>query len=483
MQKRFFSFISFCSGTRFKTAFGIFSLAFLLRTLFFLTARPYYVDAWSLEEIGINGWLDIAQNFASGKGFSHSSLLTYFPMGGGLEPTAARSPVPVLFLSAVLFIFGNHFYYALFIQSWLLSAASAALLYRVAEKTLRSRKMALAVSLFYCFYLPEMYLSTTYAAGSESLFTFLLMTYFYLMIKQVETRNLKLAIAAGGVLGLAFLSKPVVLFFPVLYAGWAVWKYRKKAAASIAVFMAAFILCVSPWVVRNTIVMGKPVLTTTLGGYNLLRHNWLISRGEYRLCTAEDFLPMVNQTIEESHADMKALSEVQLNELFTGKAREIILRYPWRYLKFTAIRAVWLWYKIGAEKPLYLFWNLLIYIFMFPGMLIIISRKMGFILKPLFVILSEAKDQFLTGSRVNSASGIHFLKAGPSSSLRLSQYDRAEGILFVFAVHILYFVVMHIGINAQFRFISPMMPYGIMIAFYVLMHVIARVTAAQPRQS
>lgn len=401
---------------KFQTPLAIFCLAFLIRVIFFLIAHRYYEEAWSPEKIGINEWLEIAQNFAAGKGFSHGSLMTYFPIGGGLEPTAARSPVPVLVLSAVLLVFGEHFYYALFVQSWMFSAASAALLYILAQKTLGSPGKALAVSLIYCFYLPEMYISTAYAAGSESLFTFLLMLYFYLVIRETETPKVKLALAAGVVFALAFLSKPVILFLPLLYMGRAVLKHGKKAAASIGGFMAVFILCVSPWIIRNQIVMGKPVLTTTLGGYNLLRHNWLISRGEYRLCTAEDFLPMVNQVIEESRSDMKALNEIRLNDLFTRKAKEIISEYPDRYLKLTAVRSVWLWYKIGAEKAPYLFLNILIYIFMFPGLVLVLARR---------------------------------------------------HLLGFFAPHIFYFIFMHIGINAQFRFISPLMPYGIMIAFYM----------------
>ena len=116
--------------------------------------------------------------------------------------------------------------------------------------------------------------------------------------------------------------------------------------------------------------------------------------------------------------------------MFKRKAKEIIRQYPWRYLKLTAIRSVWLWYTIGAEKPPYLFWNLFIYLFMFPGLVLVLLRK-------------------------------HLLS--------------------LFAIHIFYFILIHIGINAQFRFICPMMPYGIMIAFYALLEFVRRRNAGGRR--
>ena len=127
---------------------------------------------------------------------------------------------------------------------------------------------------------------------------------------------------------------------------------------------------------------------------------------------------MVNETIREARGQNPVVTETRLDEMFCRKAKKIIREYPWRYLKMTAIRSVWLWYKIGAEKPPYIFWNLFIYIFMFPGLVLVILRK-------------------------------HLLS--------------------LFALHIFYFILIHIGINAQFRFICPMMPYGIMIAFYAFL--------------
>ncbi len=192
-------------------------------------------------------------------------------------------------------------------------------------------------------------------------------------------------------------------------------KNRMRALPALAFFGGTFLICLTPWGIRNQIVFGKPVLTTTLGGYNLLRHNFGIENNNYRLRDKKDFDPVARKAITEAGYDLKNMNEVQMDEVFTRAALRIIRRYPWRYLKFCVIRAGWLWYKVHGEKPPYLLQNGIVYLFMFPGLILALMRR-------------------------------HFLS--------------------VFVLHIFYFVLFHAAINAQFRFICPMMPYGIMIAVY-----------------
>ena len=396
----------------------IFCTAFLARVLFFLALRKNN-RMWTPEEIGINGWLDIAKNLAAGNGYSQSSLLTYFPVGH-LVPTAARSPVPLIALAVLLHIFKEHYFYPLFVYSWVLSAATAVALYFLALRFLDSVKMALVTAFLYCFYLPEMNISTTYAAASESLFTLLLALYFLAFVKSLESPKLWGAALAGGLFALAFLSRPAVMFFPVFYA---VESLRRSGGEHkpfwrIAVYGAIFLAGLAPWVIRNQIVFHKPIVTTTLSGYNLLRHNGMIAENRYDLAeSAGKYNPVASRGVAEAGYDLKSLDEAQLDAIFAKKGVSIIRHYPWRYLKLCAMRTVWLWYKISEAQPLYLYPNLAIYVFLFPGLILV------------------------------------FLRRHPLSLL---------------AAHFLYFAVFHAAINVQFRFICPMMPYGIMIAVYTV---------------
>lgn len=400
--------------SHFRASFLIFIAALAARPLFYVLAKHFHLENWDLKILHINGWLEIAENLAAGEGYSTQKLLTYFGLPSAV-PTAARGPVPVFVLAFLLTVFRTSFYHALLIFSWTLSAFSAVLLYKLAREIFSSGKAALTAGFIYAFYFPEMNISVAYAAASESLFTLLLLIYFLLIVKEMKNPDAKNAVRAGIVLGLAFLCRPAVLFFPFFYAGLMIRKFRSQALKNIFLFTAVFVLCLAPWVVRNYMIFGKPVLTTTLEGYNLLRHNGKIKESNYKLQTHEDFMPLAEETLKKSGTNFGAVNEVQADFFFKKEALGIIRAYPFRYLKLCVYRLGWLWYKIQAEKMLYLVPNLLIYLFMFPGLFLALRRG---------------------------------------------------GIPGFFAVHFFYFIFLHALVNAQFRFIAPLMPYGILFAVY-----------------
>jgi hypothetical protein len=404
-QKRgpFFGFNPWALGAM------IFVLAFFSRAVF------YFVFRKEFNFLEINHWLTIAKNLISGAGYSENVLLTYFPTAG-LEPTAARGPVPVLVLSFWLLLFRHAYEGPLYVYSWALSSATAVALYFMARKILGSAKAAAVTALLYCFYLPEMFIASAYAAASESLFTFLLMGYFAAVLRSRETGRMAWAMAAGGLLGLCVLSRPVVFFLPLLYLAYALRAARAKAFSSLLAFFLCFFAVLLPWAIRNHRVLHKPVLTTTLGGYNLFRHNGMLARNEFRIYTAEDFLPYARQAAEKTGSPLESLSEVRLDEIFRKEACAVIRAYPGRYLKLCLLRTVWLWYKINGDRPLFLAQNILIYSGMFPGFVLAFALR-------------------------------HRLR--------------------FFVWHFFYFIFAHAAINAQFRFICPMMPYGIMIAVFM----------------
>jgi hypothetical protein len=393
----------------------IFCTAFAARVFFYFVMENRQPEIFSLKNVGDVGYLNIARNLVSGNGYSGNHLLTYFLIDH-LEPTAARGPVPVLVLALLLLIFRGKFYYLLFVHSWLLSAFTAVALYFLAQNVFKSKKPALVTAFLYCFYMPEMFISATYAAASENVFTLLLICYFLALIRGIQTKSLSSAFLAGALLGLACLSKPVVLFLPVVYAGWMILAHRDKAVSSIASFLVAFFICLSPWVIRNQIVFHKPIFTTTLGGYNLLRHNGMIGQNKYEIRSSGQFDPIALAKVAEAGYDLNRLNEVELDEIFAKAAFLAIRSYPWRYLKLCVMRTAWVWYRVNGDNPPYIYQNILIYLFMFPGFVLVFVRR-------------------------------HFLS--------------------VLAVHVFYFILTYAAINAQFRFICPVMPYGIMIAVYV----------------
>ena len=85
----------------------------------------------------------------------------------------------------------------------------------------------------------------------------------------------------GLVLGLACLCRPTFWAFGALSAAiWGLrWLGRRTPAPNDSLLtagslVAGLALVVAPWVIRNAVVMGRPIFTTTHGGYTLLlAHN------------------------------------------------------------------------------------------------------------------------------------------------------------------------------------------------------------------
>lgn len=81
---------------------------------------------------------------------------------------------------------------------------------------------------------------------------------------------------AGCLLGLAALCRPTIWPFIGLYSLGLLVAHRRQlraAAVSLAAMWLVIAVVVSPWVIRNQLVLGHPILTTTHGGYTLLLGN------------------------------------------------------------------------------------------------------------------------------------------------------------------------------------------------------------------
>lgn len=80
--------------------------------------------------------------------------------------------------------------------------------------------------------------------------------------------------ALGLALGLATLCRPTFLPWVALLLVWLLWSaIRQRQFARVFAVVAASTLVLAPWAVRNWIEIGRPIVTTTHGGYTLLLAN------------------------------------------------------------------------------------------------------------------------------------------------------------------------------------------------------------------
>ncbi len=85
-----------------------------------------------------------------------------------------------------------------------------------------------------------------------------------LALMAAESRSRWLALATGAVAGLAILGNARLVLLPLVLAPYVAWRVlpRGRAVATALVVVLGAVLVVTPWVVRNDVVIGCPTITT-----------------------------------------------------------------------------------------------------------------------------------------------------------------------------------------------------------------------------
>ncbi len=146
---------------------------------------------------------------------------------------------------------------------------------------------------------------------------------------------------AGTAAAAAFLLRPEFLPWSVLAA---VYAARRARTACGAAFLAATLAVGAVWAGRNAAVLGRPVVTTTAGSFNL--YGWGAAR------TAEERLGGPRwERAPQSYGELARM------DFYAGRARDFFERAPARLLaKALALNAAILYYPFSpALDPTLLF--------------------------------------------------------------------------------------------------------------------------------
>jgi len=209
----------------------------------------------------------IAAQIVAGNGFVDPVALT---------PTAYRPPLYPLFLAAILACGGSNM--AIGLAQLLLGMATVVFTVLCGQH-LRLGRASFAAGLFVAF--DPLLLHQTTLVMTETLAAFLAVLMLWLCLKQPSPiRNF----SVGLVFGLSCLCRPTFWAFGALAGAlWCLHCVRARSAVrehrwanlcGTLALLAGLFLSVAPWGIRNALVMGRPVMTTTHGGYTLLlAHN------------------------------------------------------------------------------------------------------------------------------------------------------------------------------------------------------------------
>ena len=202
----------------------------------------------------------IAENLRAYRAFSLDSKE---PFG----PTIRRAPLYPLFLALVggsgEAISGERARLWQSVLDSLVAAMICLILYGLVQL-----RWAVAAGMIYALHPAAMHYASSIL--SESLFTFVSTVAVTTLVFSIRRDKLSWIFAAGLLMGLAALVRPVAAPFFIVVAG-AIWWLRKSIRRPMAmalVFSVASLVAMAPWIVRSSVAAGRFVLIIATGPVN-----------------------------------------------------------------------------------------------------------------------------------------------------------------------------------------------------------------------
>ena len=133
------------------------------------------------------------------------------------------------------------------------------------------------------------------------------------------------------------------------------WKKRTEISTpavlvrNVLISLGLLVVTVSPWAIRNWIVFGKPVIGTTLIGYNLYRHNSDVTVEVMPHYVGSNEATIEIESFIAQHPELLTpLNESQVDRIYRDGAIARILANPEEYIELFIYRFLPLWFNIGV---------------------------------------------------------------------------------------------------------------------------------------
>ncbi len=363
--------------------------------------------------------------FASFLTFDLSSLENYDPRLG--IPTSFRAPLYPAFLALVYFFSGtefSRFFAARLAQAVLLGAPLAPLTYFAAKHLVGLKERTPAGSMaahpapkIAAWIVAAYPLLLVYplGLGTENLFFVLLLASFLFLLLSIEKPTVPYFLLSGLFLALTALTRSVILPFALAAFCLLIYLYRKRALWSVL----AFVLVISPWVIRNSLLHHKLTGIETSLGYNLYLGYHPQGNGSFVFGPSLDLLTI--------------LDDAERDRLGTEKAIQFIKAEPQRFIPLALNR---LGFFFGLEK------RVLMYFYS--------NNIFGFLPLPLLLTISAILLLPFVVVSVSAVLELSLLRCTPQTCLL--------ALLFVF------YTLPHVFILSEDRFHLALVPYLAMLA-------------------
>jgi hypothetical protein len=425
-------------------AFRIFIAALVLRLVPVILARGLGIGLDDMFQYDM-----LARSLAAGNGFRWyaqedlnqltpfvdfdlSTARQYDPVHG--IPTSFRAPLYPTILALVYFINGtdfSRFFAARLAQAVFLGAPLAPLTYWVAQRLFplssfykeerrknHEKAARLAAWIVACY---PMLLVYPLGLGTENPFFVLLLTSFLFLLLSIDQPSAFRLLLSGFFLALTTLTRSVILPFALAAFCLLLFLHRKQAILAIL----SFLLVISPWVIRNSLLHHKLTGIETSMGYNLYLGYHPQGNGSFVFGPSLDLLTI--------------LDDAERDRIGTEKAIEFIKAQPERFIPLAINR---LGFFFGLEK------RVLMYFYS--------NNIIGYVPLPLLLTISAVLLLPFVLISVSAALGLTYLRWQPEHILLI--------LLFMS------YVLPHVLILSEDRFHLALVPYIAILAAQVWTH-------------
>ncbi len=187
-------------------------------------------------------------------------------------PGALQPPGYTAFVAGVMALSGRNATAVKFAQV-LLGTLTVLVVYALGRAWFDARHGLIAAGI--CALYPNL-IAFTHYLWSETLYALLLVSVLWWTTRGAEPLSRGAAVLAGVALGAAALTRSAILYFSPVLVLWLVWAHqptRGRALARGALMLAACMLTILPWTLRNHRVHDGFVGIDTNGAYNVWRGN------------------------------------------------------------------------------------------------------------------------------------------------------------------------------------------------------------------
>lgn len=302
---------------------GLLAAIALLRILYLVEFGDFVFQSGDTKFL-----VNYARAIAAGDLFLHGQSLLF-------------SPLYAYFLAAMFTVAGENYVWVLVVQ-YGLSLLAAYLLYRL-SRDLFGTLAGLFTLALYLFYSMILVFDSQLL---DTVFSVLLPSAALLLLHRAPiTGRLRQWFGAGVLLGLFALTRPnVMLFFP-LAAGWAFWaggtgKALARRLVPVALVAIGAALCILPFTVRNWVVTGEPVLITAHGGINFYVGNNEKATGFFTPPHGMPPLPgifnlEVPRRVAEAQSGKTGMSDTEVSDYWFQRGTTFIRENPGDFLALT----------------------------------------------------------------------------------------------------------------------------------------------------